>query len=127
MKKFAIIGAVFAMLAVALGAFGAHALKEQLVSSRSVWETAVQYQMFHALALLVIAILLHLFRDSFFSIAAWLMVIGTLFFSGSLYTLSLIKITAIGIVTPIGGVFFILAWLFVILGIFRIRTSRFNY
>lgn len=66
MKKFAIIGAVFAMLAVALGAFGAHALKEQLGSSRSVWETAVQYQMFHALALLVIAILLHLFRDSFF-------------------------------------------------------------
>lgn len=124
MKKFALFGAIFALLAVALGAFGAHALKAQLGNSASTWETAVHYQMFHAVALLVIALFIQFFRDSFFTIAAWLMIGGVVLFSGSLYTLSLVKITAIGIITPIGGLFFLTAWIFIILGLTRINPSR---
>ncbi|EUJ38909.1 DUF423 domain-containing protein [Brochothrix campestris] len=127
MKKFALFGASFALLAVALGAFGAHALKTQLGDSATTWETAVHYQMFHAVALIVIALLIQLFRDAFFTIAGWLMIGGVVLFSGSLYTLSLVKITAIGIITPIGGVLFITAWIFIILGLARINTSRSIY
>lgn len=119
MPFFIIVGAVNAALAVALGAFGAHALKERL-SERylAIWETAVQYQMFHAVGLLVIGILMSssLFGPSTsLTWAGYLILAGIIIFSGSLYALSLSGISVLGAITPIGGVAFIIGWIMLII------------
>lgn len=116
---FIIAGAVNAALAVTLGAFGAHALKERL-SERylAVWETAVQYQMFHAAGLLAIGILMNsslLGSSTSLIWAGALILAGIIIFSGSLYVLSLSKIKILGAVTPIGGVAFIVGWIMLII------------
>ncbi len=100
------VGAVLALLAVALGAFGAHALKEVITPERlQTFETGVRYQMYHALALLVMSVLpLKNYR------AAWLLLIGTLIFSGSLYLLVLTNISVFGAITPLGGVVQLSGW-----------------
>ncbi len=119
MKFNMIAGAVFALLSVAFGAFGAHALKNVLTEHyAAVWETAVQYQMFHAIGLIVIGILMSkslLGPTSMLSRAGILMFIGVILFSGSLYVLSITQIKVLGAITPIGGVLFLVAWLMVIL------------
>ncbi len=119
MPFFIIAGAVNAALAVALGAFGAHALKEKL-SERylAIWETAVQYQMFHALGLLVIGVLIGtavLGANAQLHWAGYLLLAGTIIFSGSLYALSLSGIGVLGAITPIGGVLFIAGWIMLII------------
>lgn len=119
MPFFIIVGAVNAALAVALGAFGAHALKERL-SERylAIWETAVQYQMFHAVGLLVIGILMSssLFGPSTsLTWAGYLILAGIIIFSGSLYALSLSGVSVLGAITPIGGVAFIIGWIMLII------------
>ncbi|WP_421101729.1 DUF423 domain-containing protein [Sporosarcina psychrophila] len=118
MPFFIIAGAVNAAIAVAFGAFGAHALKEKLSEHYlAIWETAVQYQMFHALALLAIGILM---SPSLFgpviqlSWAGYLILAGIIIFSGSLYVLSLTGIGILGAITPIGGVAFIAGWIMLI-------------
>ncbi|WP_066400934.1 DUF423 domain-containing protein [Neobacillus mesonae] len=118
MKTFIVIGAVNAFLAVALGAFGAHGLKDRLDAHYlEIWKTGVQYQMFHATGLLVIALLLgKAATSSLFSWSGWLMLIGIVLFSGSLYLLSLTKIGPLGAITPIGGVCFLAAWILLIVG-----------
>lgn len=118
MPFFIIAGAVNAAIAVAFGAFGAHALKEKL-SERylAIWETAVQYQMFHALALLAVGILMSpsLFGSvTQLSWAGYLILAGIIIFSGSLYVLSLTGIGILGAITPIGGVAFIAGWIMLI-------------
>ncbi|MCG7337286.1 DUF423 domain-containing protein [Sporosarcina sp. ACRSM] len=118
MPFFIIAGAVNAAIAVALGAFGAHALKERL-SERylAIWETAVQYQMFHALGLIAIGILMSsslLGATTQLSWAGYLLLAGIIFFSGSLYILSLSGIGVLGAITPIGGVAFIIGWIMLI-------------
>ncbi|MFC5589223.1 DUF423 domain-containing protein [Sporosarcina soli] len=118
MPFFIIAGAVNAAIAVALGAFGAHALKERL-SERylAIWETAVQYQMFHALGLIAIGILMSsslLGATTQLSWAGYLLLAGIIFFSGSLYILSLSGIGVLGAITPIGGVAFIVGWIMLI-------------
>ncbi|AIM16465.1 MULTISPECIES: DUF423 domain-containing protein [Neobacillus] len=118
MKTFIIIGAVNAFLAVALGAFGAHGLKDRLEPYYlDIWKTGVQYQMFHAAGLLVIALLLgKAATSSLFTWSGWLMLIGIIFFSGSLYLLSITKIGPLGAITPIGGVCFLAAWVLMMIG-----------
>lgn len=101
--------AVSALLAVAAGAFGAHALREALEPARlAAFETAARYQMFHALA--VLALEAHRRQHPALAPASVLMLAGTLLFSGSLYTLSLTGIRAFGMVTPVGGVAWLIAW-----------------
>lgn len=119
MKFNMIAGAVFALLSVAFGAFGAHALKNVLTEHyAAVWETAVHYQMFHAIGLIVIGILMSkslLGPTPMLSRAGILMFIGVILFSGSLYVLAITQIKVLGAITPIGGVLFLVAWLMVIL------------
>jgi uncharacterized membrane protein YgdD (TMEM256/DUF423 family) len=104
------VGAILALLAVAFGAFGAHALKEIVTPERlQTFETGVRYQMYHALALLMMSVLpLKNYR------AAWFLLIGTIIFSGSLYILILSDIGIFGAITPIGGVLQIIGWVLLI-------------
>lgn len=119
MKLFIIAGAINGFLAVALGAFGAHALKERLSEKYlAIWETAVQYQMFHALVLVAIGILMSskLFGHvTSLNMAGYLILIGIILFSGSLYVLSLTGVGVLGAITPIGGVAFLAGWIMLII------------
>ncbi|PYF04016.1 DUF423 domain-containing protein [Ureibacillus chungkukjangi] len=118
MKGSIISGAIHGFLVVALGAFGAHALESVLDDySTGIWETAVQYQMFHALAIVAIGILMSpkLFGSiKLLKIAAICMNLGIVFFSGSLYILALSGISILGAITPIGGVLFLVGWILII-------------
>ncbi|MEH7415939.1 DUF423 domain-containing protein [Neobacillus drentensis] len=118
MKVFIIVGAINAFLAVALGAFGAHGLKDRLDAHYlDIWKTGVTYQMFHAMGILMIGLLLgKVPMNSVFNWSGWLMLAGIVFFSGSLYLLSLTKVSVLGAITPIGGVCFLAAWVLIIVG-----------
>lgn len=111
-KKSLVIGAVLGGLGVALGAFGAHALKEILLTNgrQDTYELAVRYQFYHALALLAIGLLQEKYASKLFDYAASFLIAGTIVFSGSLYILSLSGITWLGAVTPIGGLLLIAGW-----------------
>lgn len=118
MKLFLIVGAISSMLSVAFGAFGAHLLEGRIEDKYlDTWQTAVQYQMFHSVGLIVIAILMSsslLGPLTQLSWAGYLMIAGIVIFSGSLYVLSLTGIGILGAITPIGGVAFIVAWIMVV-------------
>lgn len=112
-KLFIFLGALAGAAGVALGAFGAHALKARLAPDQlAVWQTAVQYHFWHALALVAIGILIALALpgSTLLKWAGWLMVAGLLLFSGSLYVLVLSGARWLGAVTPIGGTAWIVAW-----------------
>lgn len=119
MKGSIISGAIHGFISVSLGAFGAHALKDILDEySTGIWNTAVQYQMFHTVALLVIGILMSakLFGEvKQLKIAMICMNLGIVFFAGSLYVLALSGIGVLGAITPIGGVLFLIGWTMVII------------
>lgn len=119
-KKILIITALLGGLAVALGAFGAHGLKEILGDQIKNWETAVKYQIFHVLAIFVVQNL-SLLSDKFKTAIGILFVVGILFFSGSLYTISIGLIAAkyIWFVTPLGGLSFITGWLALTVGLIK--------
>lgn len=121
MKVFFILGCISAFLSVALGAFGAHGLEGRVSEKMlEVWKTAVTYQMFHAVGLFVAAFLLmKLPNTALISTAGWMMVAGTVLFSGSLYVLSLSGIKVLGAITPLGGLAFLAAW--ALLGIAAIK------
>lgn len=105
----AILGAAFGGTAVALGAFGAHALRARLDSrALEIYETGVRYQMYHAFALFAAAWLLS--RNAPAGGAAWAFVIGIAFFSGSLYLMALTGWAWLGPVTPLGGLAFLTGW-----------------
>lgn len=111
-RLFAFIGAVSAFIAVAAGAFGAHALRQRLPSDfLSIFEVGVRYQMYHALGLLGIAWAMTRWPHSALVTAGWLFIIGTLLFSGSLYALSLSGVRWLGAITPFGGLAFLAGWL----------------
>lgn len=117
MKLFIILGALNAFLSIALGAFGAHGL-EKVVEPKylEIWKTGVQYQMFHATGLLIIGVLLGKFpANTLLSWSGWMMLIGIILFSGSLYVLTVTKIGVLGAITPIGGVSFLVAWVLLII------------
>lgn len=121
MKLFLIAGAINGFLSVALGAFGAHALKGRLSEKYlAIWETAVQYQMFHAVALIAIAILMHpnlLGASGALSTAGYAILIGIIIFSGSLFALALSGVGILGAITPIGGVAFLVGWVMLIVAV----------
>ncbi|MBW5467752.1 DUF423 domain-containing protein [Brevibacillus formosus] len=112
MKLFLLLGSISGFLSVALGAFGAHALKEKLDDySLGIFHTGVTYQTTHALALVLVALLLKWYPDSSGLVwAGWCFAAGTLIFSGSLYTLAMTGIKVLGAITPIGGVLFLAGW-----------------
>ncbi|PWA08012.1 DUF423 domain-containing protein [Pueribacillus theae] len=116
MKVFLILGAINAFLAVALGAFGAHGLEGKLTEKMlDVYKTGVQYHMYHALGLVLIALLYErLGPGGTIHWAGWLMFIGIILFSGSLYALSMSNVSILGAITPFGGVAFLVAWLLVV-------------
>ncbi len=118
MKFFLIAGALNALLSVAFGAFGAHMLEGRVADKYlDTWQTAVQYQMFHANGLMAVAILMSsslLGPLSSLNWAGYLMLAGIVIFSGSLYVLSLTGISILGAITPIGGVAFIAGWIMLI-------------
>ena len=107
-----LLGALLALAAVALGAFGAHALKARLAPDMTaVWQTAVQYHAWHALALIAAGlVLMHRPESGAIALAGWLFLAGVVLFSGSLYALALGGARGLGAVTPIGGVAFLAGW-----------------
>ena len=120
-KTFLALGSVGMLLAVALGAFGAHALKKTLTPElMAVYETAVNYHVVHALGLLAVGLLaLHLPDSGTLRRAGILMLVGLLLFSGSLYALSLSGIRGLGAITPVGGVALLAAWLLLAVAVVR--------
>jgi uncharacterized membrane protein YgdD (TMEM256/DUF423 family) len=111
-RLFVVLGSLSAFLAVGLGAFGAHALKARMAPDLLiVFETAVRYQMYHALALLAVGWACTRWPGTAVSAAGWLFVIGTVLFSGSLYALSLSGLRWLGAITPVGGLAFLGGWL----------------
>jgi len=121
-----LIGAALGLLSVALGAFGAHALKPMLTETGRVdtFELAVRYQFYHALALLVAGILEHIFNAAFIRYASYLFLIGVILFSGSLYLLCFTQVTAFAILTPFGGVALIIGWAFLLVGIYKSYQTK---
>jgi uncharacterized membrane protein YgdD (TMEM256/DUF423 family) len=109
---FLAIGAVSALLGVAAGAFGAHALRERLTTDMlAIFETGARYQMYHAFALIAVAWVQTRWPGTLTTTSGWLFVLGTLLFSGSLYLLSLTGVRWLGAITPLGGVAFLSGWL----------------
>ena len=105
------LGAAYGFLGVALGAFGAHALKEKLAPEMlAAWRTGVEYQFYHALALILLALLARASINVWQQYAGWCFAAGILLFSGSLYVLALSGVRALGAITPLGGLLFLAGW-----------------
>ena len=129
-KKFVTTGAILGAIGVALGAFGAHGLKK-IVDAETVqtFQTGVQYQMYHSLALLLTGLLYEKCSQKLIRVAGVLFIIGIILFSGSLYILTAGRAGEInsfdkfGIVTPFGGVSFIAGWVFLFLSAIRINKD----
>ncbi len=110
-RTFLALGSASALVSVAAGAFGAHALRARLAPDLlAAFETGARYQMFHALGLLAAAWAASRFPGGLVSAAGWLLVAGTVLFSGSLYLLALTGTRWLGAVTPAGGVAFLAGW-----------------
>jgi uncharacterized membrane protein YgdD (TMEM256/DUF423 family) len=125
-KKFLIIAALLAAIAVAFGAFGAHGLK--LIANAEVvntFDTGVRYQFYHVFALFLTGILYRHYPFKVMIYAGNCFILGILLFSGSLYLLTALKVTntvglsGVGLITPIGGLFFIVGWLLIAVGIMK--------
>tara|TARA_A100001037_G_scaffold246647_1_gene228405 strand:- start:315 stop:692 length:378 start_codon:yes stop_codon:yes gene_type:complete len=107
------MAAVNGLLAVMLGAFMSHSLEETITSELlTVFQTGVSYHMYHSLAALAVGILSHIFpKVRLLKLSAYSFLLGIVFFSGSLYLLALTELPMIGLITPIGGAFFIFGWI----------------
>ncbi|MFB6366337.1 DUF423 domain-containing protein [Paenibacillus elgii] len=118
-RTFVALGGICAFLSVALGAFGAHALKGKLTADMLAnFQTGVQYQMMHSLGLIAIGLAASLLPASgHVRRAGWSMFVGIVVFSGSLYVLSITGIKQLGAITPIGGVAFLFGWLSLVLAL----------
>ena len=122
-RLFLLLGSVNALTGVILGAFGAHGLKLRMAPDLfTVYQTAVEYQFFHALGLLGVGLLSHQFpMQTLIKWAGGFMFVGIVLFSGSLYTLSLTSTRWLGAITPLGGTAFIVSWTLLIISIVRQR------
>ena len=120
-RLFFALGSISGGLAVALGAFGAHVLKDHLPAGMLAnFETGVRYQMYHALALVAVAWAIHRWPGSNLPVAAgWLFVMGTLLFSFSLYILATTGVRWLGAITPLGGVAFVAGWICLLVSAWR--------
>jgi len=125
------MASLFAILAVALGAFGAHGLKKSIeINQLATFEIGVRYQFYHSLGIFLVAILCKEFESKWLIRAAWLFVMGIILFSGSLYLLACRELLQIehwkwlGPLTPIGGTFFIIGWLFVLISTLKTESKQ---
>lgn len=118
-----VLGTLNAFLSIALGAFGAHGLKDKLSAKYlDIYQTGVHYHMIHAIGLIVVGILYRTMTQNQHSLmnwTGWLMFVGIVLFSGSLYVLSLTKVSVLGAITPIGGLCFLASWLLLTLAIIK--------
>ncbi len=115
LKVLFMIATINGFLAVALGAFGAHGLEGKISNQAlSVWEKAVNYQMFHTVSIFITALAYAKFETTTFLTSGWLFILGVLLFSGSLYTYSLTGTKIFAMITPFGGITFLIGW--VVLG-----------
>lgn len=113
-----ILGAIFMALAVLLGAFGAHGLKNVLSPDMlAIYKTGVEYQFYHALGLLLIGVTSTKFDSKWIRWSAILLVTGIIIFSGSLYALAISGVKVLGAITPIGGLSFVAGWICMAVGI----------
>jgi len=130
-KKILILGSVFGFFAIAIGAFAAHGLKPKIsVQAMQSFETGVRYQMYHALLLLIIGNIGGVSEKNK-KIIFYLISVGVLFFSGSIYalatnTLTTIDFKVIGFITPLGGLLLIIAWLILLINFVKIAMNRIN-
>jgi uncharacterized membrane protein YgdD (TMEM256/DUF423 family) len=116
-KKLFSISALLGFLSVALGAFGAHALKNIFSPEvLSIYQTGVNYQIYHSLASLFSCLAFRLTGESYFKYASIIYIFGILLFSGSLYLITFTGIKKFGLITPAGGVLFLLGWILIFLG-----------
>ncbi|MFZ6001540.1 MAG: DUF423 domain-containing protein [Bacteroidota bacterium] len=120
-RQILITGALLGFAGVALGAFGAHALKALLTANGRVdtYELAVRYQFYHGLALLIVGAIMPRFNTSQLKISARLFLGGIVLFSGSLYVLALTSVTIVAFVTPVGGVLLLAGWAFFVAGLVK--------
>ena len=123
MERFILYAAINGFLVVAFGAFGAHGLEDILTeSSLNTWNTAVLYQMFHVVALILSGLLCHLYPASLsFGRSGYAFQTGIVLFSGSLYLLTLTGVSFFAYITPFGGVAFLLGWSLIVYGLVRNR------
>ena len=126
LRLFATLAALNLLVGVACGAFGAHALKATLTPDMlAVWKTGVEYQLIHGLGLFAVAWLFSLGQARIFFIAGLLMQAGILLFSGSLYALAVSGVGKLGMITPLGGIAFLVAWALVAWGAWqRLQIHR---
>jgi len=105
------VGIIFCMLSVIIGAFGAHSLKDIISDKKDIFQTGVQYQIFHGFALIITGIL-HKILNINLNMAGYFFISGIIIFSGTLFLISIYKYSFLGAITPIGGVLFIIGWIF---------------
>lgn len=111
-RFYIILAALNMIMSIAAGAFGAHGLKQVLDSDmQAVWHTAVTYQMIHGIGIFLLALMAFHIKSSWIRIAVYAMFTGIILFSGSLYILALTGIRSLGMITPIGGTLFLIAWI----------------
>jgi uncharacterized membrane protein YgdD (TMEM256/DUF423 family) len=116
-----VAAAILAGLGVVFGAFAAHALKSTFsAESMAVFETGVRYQMYHALALMMLGVISTRVENWSIKVSGLCFILGTILFSGSLYALTILGNKQFGYVTPFGGVLFILGWLFLAMSVLQI-------
>ncbi len=108
------VGILFCMLSVIIGAFGAHALKDVIDNKMDTFDTGIQYQFFHGIALMLTGILSINMPDIDLNVVGYLFIVGIILFSTSLYLIAIYKYTFLGIVAPFGGLSFIMAWAFLL-------------
>lgn len=124
MKIFLLFGAIFGFLAVSLGAFGAHGLEGKISDAAlDTWEKAVKYQMFHTTFIIIVGFLLAKVQLTSLLWSGWLLIIGILLFSGSLYLYSVTGVRFLAMITPFGGVTFLIAWIFFGYGMMKALES----
>ena len=120
-RTFLWLGALAGFVGVALGAFGAHGLRTRLSGEMlTVFETGVRYQMYHALAILIVALAAARLDGWLIRAAGWLFTAGIVLFSGSLYALALSGVTVLGAVTPLGGLAFLAGWAALVIASLRL-------
>ena len=120
MRLVIILGALIAGSAVLFGAFGAHGLKTRIsVEDLNIFETAVRYQMYHALGILIFGVMGYFLPHETLLIPAWFLIVGVIIFSGSIYLLIFTQERWLGAVTPIGGFFLVIGWILFTINIYK--------
>ena len=120
MRLVIILGALIAGSAVLFGAFGAHGLKTRIsIEDLNIFETAVRYQMYHALGILIFGVMGYFIPHETLIIPAWFLIVGVIIFSGSLYLMIFTQERWLGAITPIGGFFLVIGWIIFTINIYK--------